>query len=367
MTVAALLHNAEADREAWKYTSLKPLRALDFKIAAVPTVDAAALPPLLEPQGQRLVFINGHYRAALSATQALPGDLFDGIDGDYRLDVHDATCLATQPLELLFVTVPGGTPQESLATLALSLGSHARLTLLERHITLGEGAPVAAQVALNVALGEQAKLLQLKFQEQTATDYHFGQLDAQLGRGAFFDQFCLTTGAALSRNNINVALNGPEAQTRLHGAYLLRGTQHGDTTTIINHNAPQTTSAEHYRGVLDGKARGVFQGKIVVAQAAQQSDGQQMSRALLLSDTAEANSKPELEIYADNVKCSHGATVGQLDESALFYLQSRGIPQQQARALLVSAFVTEVTDGIGSEAGREAALQRVERWYGDRP
>lgn len=367
MTIAALLRSAEADREGWKYTSLKPLRALDFKQATVPTVSADALPPLLEPQGQRLVFINGAFRAALSATQALPNDLFDGIDGDYRLDVRDATCLATQPLELLFVNVPGSAPQESLTQIALTLGAHARLTLLERHVTLGEGAPVAAQIHLTVALGEQAKLLQLKIQEQATTDYHFGRLDAQLGRGAFFDQFCLRTGAALSRNSINVALNGPEAQTRLHGAYLLRGTQHGDTTTVINHNAPQTTSAEHYRGVLDGKARGVFQGKIVVAQTAQQSDGQQMSRALLLSDTAEANSKPELEIYADNVKCSHGATIGQLDESALFYLQSRGIPQQQARALLVSAFVTEVTDGIGSEAGRAAALARIERWYGDKP
>jgi Fe-S cluster assembly protein SufD len=180
---------------------------------------------------------------------------------------------------------------------------------------------------------------------------------------AYFDQFALTTGAALSRHAVTVSLTAPEAQARLHGVYLLREAQHGDTTTLIHHQAPQTTSNEHYRGVLDGRARGVFQGKIIVAPHAQKTDGRQMSRVLLLSDQAEANNKPELEIYADDVQCSHGATIGQLDDTALFYLRSRGIPQAQARALLIEAFITEVIESISTEAGRAIVLQRAQEWY----
>lgn len=362
MTLAALLQESEAARESWRYTSLRALKDIAFAPAAPVTLTAAALPAPLAPESQRLVFINGRFTPALSVTVQLPADLLHADADSLTLTLAADTCLAPQPLEALFIWTKAAAAQHSATQLTLQLGSHARLTLHERHLSLGAGAAHAASVKLDIALAEQAKLLHSRFQSVAETDYHLAATTATLGKGAYYDQFCLTTGAALSRHTINIALTAAEAQTRLLGAYLLRGAQHSDTTSIIRHDAPQTTSQEHYRGILDGKARGVFQGKIIVAPGAQKSDGQQMSRALLISPQAEANSKPELEIYADDVQCSHGATVGQLDETALFYLQSRGIAKADARALLTAAFLTEVLEAMGDNGGRTAAQQRVDSW-----
>lgn len=362
MTLATMLQESETARESWRYTSLRALKDIAFAPAAPVAVAADALPAPLAAENQRLVFINGIFTPALSTTAQLPAGLLRAEANHLTLTLAAETCLAPQPLELLFVWTKAAAAQQSAAQLTLQLGSHARLTLHERHVSLSTGAAHAALVKLNITLAEQAKLLHSRFQTCALTDYHLATTTATLGKGAYYDQFCLTTGAALSRHTINVTLAAPEAQTRLLGAYLLRGAQHGDTTSIIQHAAPQTTSQEHYRGVLNGKARGVFQGKIIVAPGAQQSDGQQMSRALLLSPQAEANSKPELEIYADDVKCSHGATIGQLDDAALFYLQSRGIAKADARALLTAAFLTELLEAMGDNGGRTAAQQLVDSW-----
>lgn len=362
MTLATVLQESVTARESWRYTSLRALQDIAFAPAAATAVPAAALPAPLAAENQRLVFVNGIFMPVLSVMAQLPAGLLHAETNHLTLTLAAETCLAPQPLELLFVWTKAETAQQSAAQLTLRLGNHARLTLHERHVSLGTGAAHAALVKLNINLAEQAKLLHSRFQTLSETDYHLATTTAALAKGAYYDQFCLTTGAALSRHTINVTLAAAEAQTRLLGAYLLRGAQHGDTTSIIRHDAPQTTSQEHYRGILAGKARGVFQGKIIVAPGAQQSDGQQMSRALLLSPQAEANSKPELEIYADDVKCSHGATVGQLDDTALFYLQSRGIALAEARALLTAAFLTEVLEAMGDSGGRTTAQQTVDGW-----
>lgn len=362
MTLATVLQESETARESWRYTSLRALKEAAFTPAAPVAVAADALPAPLAAENQRLVFINGIFTPTLSTTAQLPAGLLHAEANHLTLTLAAETCLAPQPLETLFIWTKAEAAQQSATQLTLQLGSHARLTLHERHVSLGAGAAHAALIKLDITLAEQAKLLHSRFQTMAMTDYHLATTRATLAKGAYYDQFCLTTGAALSRHTLHVALTAAEAQTRLLGAYLLRAAQHGDTTSIIRHDAPQTTSQEHYRGVLSGKARGVFQGKIIVAPGAQKSDGQQMSRALLLSPQAEANSKPELEIYADDVKCSHGATIGQLDEAALFYLQSRGIAKADARALLTTAFLTEVLDTVSDSGGRTAAQQLVDGW-----
>jgi len=366
MTLANLITTAEQNREAWKYTSLRSLRDVLFVPAQTATINATELPPLLDANGQRLVFVNGVFQPALSSMAHLPPDLISGDAAQgYALTVQDQTCLATVPLGLLCITTKAAAAQQSTVKLAIHLGAHARLTLVERHISHGNGAAHAAIVAMVINLAEQSKLLHLKFQMQDTSDYHLANTQVHLAKGAHYDQFSLTTGAALSRHAVDVTLAASGAQTKLHGAYLLRDAQHGDITTVIHHAAPNTHSQEHYRGVLDGKARGIFQGKIIVAPHAQKSDGQQMSRALLLSDQAEANHKPELEIYADDVKCSHGATIGQLDDQALFYLRSRGIPTATARAMLIAAFIDAVIDAVSSEAGKAFAAEAAHAWYGE--
>ena len=163
------------------------------------------------------------------------------------------------------------------------------------------------------------------------------QTQRDIAEGAYYDNFALIKGRKLVRNEIDVTLAGPLAQCALNGAMLLRGHEHADTTTRITHAAPHGSSRQVYKTVLGGQSRGVFQGKIIVAEGAQKTDGYQLSRALLLSDQAEMNAKPELEIHADDVKCSHGSTVGDLDADALFYLRARGLNETEARALADSA------------------------------
>ena len=168
----------------------------------------------------------------------------------------------------------------------------------------------------------------------------------------------------LSRNEIAVILDGPGASCRLDSGYLVRGRQHTDSTTSIIHAKPQTSSVEVYKGVLDDQARGVFQGRIVVEKDAQKSDGHQLNKTILLSDRAEIDTKPELEIFADDVVCGHGSTSGQIDEELLFYLEARGIPEAEARALLIQAFVGEALEKVEDEALRDALAHASAAWLG---
>lgn len=186
-----------------------------------------------------------------------------------------------------------------------------------------------------------------------------------LERDARYDAVSVMMGAGLVRNQIHAEIKGSGGQCTLNGVHLLAGEQHGDTTITIEHQAPHTQSHQTYKNVLTGSARGVFQGKVHVHQAAQKTDGYQLSNTLMLSPYAEMDTKPELEIYADDVKCSHGATTGKLDEAALFYLRARGIPLASARSLLTMAFVSEVVDRIPSEDLRQSLLSDISKWLVD--
>ena len=178
-----------------------------------------------------------------------------------------------------------------------------------------------------------------------------------------YDSFVLNVGARIVRTEIHARLTGAKGSTHLNGAQLLGGVQHADFTTVVKHVAPSCTSRQTVKNVLAGRSQGVFQGRIEVAREAQKTDGYQMNQALLLSPDAEIDTKPELEIFADDVKCSHGATVGELDADQLFYLRSRGIPDAQARSILVRAFLAESLETVTHEQARAVLEQAVEGWW----
>jgi Fe-S cluster assembly protein SufD len=229
-------------------------------------------------------------------------------------------------------------------------------------MAVGTGAYLHNPVT-EIRVDERASLTHVRLQGESTSAFHLATIYAQIAASAIYDSFTLATGSRLARTEIHACLAGPDGHLAINAAQVLRGLQHGDFTTVVSHDAPNCASRQTVKNVLADRARGVFQGKIEVARAAQKTDGYQMNQALLLSPQAEIDCKPQLEIYADDVKCSHGATVGELDPEQLFYLVSRGIPQQEARALLIQAFLAEALDFV-ADAGARAMLDGVlQRWW----
>jgi FeS assembly protein SufD len=236
-------------------------------------------------------------------------------------------------------------------------------TILESFGSLGlRGSQRNAATELRI--GAKAAVKHIKLQRDGDDAVHLCTWLVELGRDARYDAFQFSTGAALARNQIYLRFLGEGAAADISGAFLLRDRQHCDTTLLVEHRVPHCTSREMFKGVLDGDARGVFQGKIIVSPGAQKTDGKQMAGALLLSETAEFDSKPELEIFADDVVCGHGSTSGQIDDELLFYLEARGIPEAEARALLVQAFVGEAIERVEDEALRDALINASAAWLG---
>jgi Fe-S cluster assembly protein SufD len=211
-------------------------------------------------------------------------------------------------------------------------------------------------------LAEGARASRVKVALESPKTLHLGGTHARLGAGSAYQSVEFVMGGAATRLQSFIALAGEGAQVHYAGAQMLRDRQHCDMTLVVDHAAPSCLSRELLKSVLDGEARGVFQGKAVVRQGAQKTDGKQMAQGLLLSEGAEFDSKPELEIYADDVACGHGSTAGQLDEESLFYLRARGVPEAEARALLILAFVGEALDHVADEPLREALVSVAGRW-----
>ncbi|MEC8198534.1 MAG: Fe-S cluster assembly protein SufD, partial [Pseudomonadota bacterium] len=220
--------------------------------------------------------------------------------------------------------------------------------------------------ATEIRMAEGALLRHRKLQNEAEDAYHVAAAAVSLDARARYENYTLHVGGRLARNEIHVAVTGRKADCNLYGAYAGRGSQHIDTTTFVDHAVSECTSREVYKGALDDNARGVFQGKILVRKDAQKTDGHQLNKALLLSEGAEIDAKPELEIYADDVKCSHGATAGELDEEQLFYLRSRGIEEAEARDLLVAAFLEDSLEVISEEAPRDAFCNVISNWLAAR-
>ncbi|MGC1549315.1 MAG: Fe-S cluster assembly protein SufD [Rhodanobacter sp.] len=392
--------------EAWKYTALRALAQRSFVAgdaqAATRVVDAAAL-TLPGIDGPRLVFVNGVFRADLSQLSDLPiglslqplsqalrqdaeplrfalarhyreaGDVFARLNaafaGDGVVLRVAAGAKIAEPVQLVFVGVlaEGAAPAHPApAALAhpcasdiawharnvIELGEGAELSLIEHHVASDEQNHLGTLVS-DLVLRDDAKLQYTLLQNAAEGSSLIRRSSLHLGARAHAAWHVLELGGALVRHDLQAELLGNEARLDTSGVFALHGRQHVDTQLAIRHQALNTTSASNWRGVADQRARGVFRGAIVVAPGADGSDASLSNKNLLLSAQAEIDTKPELEIYADEVKAAHGATVGQLDERALFYLRSRGIPLSQARALLTAAFCRAVLQDVPHEALRE--------------
>jgi len=269
---------------------------------------------------------------------------------------------ATKPVHLIHIST-GEEPGRVATRNLIRVDSAAEATLVEHHVSLTEAA-VQTLTLTELLAGAGAKVEHLKVQDENTSAMHLASWNLRLEAEANYRATHLNVGGELTRNQVFLRYAGENANAVVNGVCLGRDGQHFDTTMLIEHAVPHCTSRELVKSVLDDKARSVFQAKVHVHPGAQKTDGKQMANALLLSDQAEFDSKPELEIYADDVVCGHGSTSGDLDEEAMFYLRSRGLPEAEARALLIAAFVDEVFDGIEDERLRDALTARTADWLG---
>jgi Fe-S cluster assembly protein SufD len=256
---------------------------------------------------------------------------------------------ASTPIHLLFLMDENEAPTVSFPRLLVVAEEGSSATVIESYASAGESSYFTNAV-VEIKLADTARLNYYKVQRENAKAFHIATTNAELGRNSSFNSTTITLGAGLSRHNINVALNHEGAECWVDGLYIVGEGQHTDTHSLIDHRQPHCTSHQLYKGILDGKSRAVFNGKVFVRRDAQQTDALQTNRNLLLSPDARVDTKPQLEIFADDVKCAHGATVGQLEEEELFYLESRGLHTDLARNLLTYGFAEEVIEKIKIES-----------------
>jgi Fe-S cluster assembly protein SufD len=384
--------------EEWKYTDLRALMRDAMPLAGPPDAatkarakDAGAAVASIE--GRRIVFVDGAFVPELSdlaglepgltirsmaqalaagdpQVTALLGRLVPTDDVAVALNtafmgdgavirVAQGAALA-RPLHLVFVNA-GDTPAAVFSRSLVVVEQGARAMLVESHEGVG-GSEYQVNTALELKVGDAAHVDHIKITGAGAGALHVSSLMAAIGAHARFNEFLFTTGGTVVRNQLFVRFDGEGTIAGIRGASLLKGRQHADTTLIADHVAGDCTGREVFKSVLDDEGRAVFQGKIIVRPQAQKTDAKMSTHALLLSETAEADNKPELEIFADDVQCGHGATSGDLDEDLLFYLKARGIPAKDAEALLIQAFVGEAVEGIEHAGLRDALMDQVAAW-----
>lgn len=382
--------------EAWRYTDLrrlvrdaKPLSARPDAAALAAAKDAGALVAGLG--FRRLLIVDGAFAPEWSDVADLEPGLSIRSTGDALAEGQPVLALGPdiarddpaavlntafaaggvmieiapnvvldRPLHLAFVTT-ASTPSATFIRSRLQVGAGAAATLIETH----EGpdrSDYQVNAALQLVVGDGARLNRIKITDEGMAALHVATLLAEIGADASYNEFGFTTGGAIVRNQLFIKIAGEGTQANIQQASLLKTRQHADTTLVIDHAAAGSQSREIFKAVVDDEARAVFQGKITVQPRAQQTDAKMMARALLLSDDAVVNCKPELEIFADDVQCGHGATTGALDGRLKFYLMARGIPAKEAEALLIQAFVGEVIDAVEHEGLREALSQKMLAW-----
>ena len=383
--------------EEWKYTDLRALMREAKPLASPPDAAAKARAKtagklLGDVETRRLVFVDGAFVAELSDTAGLePGlevgsladafsstaPLIDGYLGKVAPSSDIAVALNTalmgdgaiirvnagatieRPIHLLFVA--SDNPAATFTRSLVVVGEGARAMLIESHEGPA-GSDYQVNSAVELFVGEKAHVDHVKIIGDGAQALHVSTLAAAVGAEARFNTFTFTLGGAVVRNQMFLNLDGENTVAGIRGASLIKGHQHADTTLVANHIARGCQSREVFKTVLDDEAHGVFQGRIVVRHGAQKTDAKMMTQALLLSDRAEADNKPELEIFADDVQCGHGATAGALDDELKFYLMARGIPAAEAEALLIQAFLGEAIEGIEHAGLREALMDQVAAW-----
>jgi len=377
--------------EEWKYTDLRVLMREVRPLAAKPDAAVlkrakASLKPIAIHGAAKLVLVDGVFVPELSdkapagvSVRSLREVLDAGGANLLESSVTDAmvslnAALATdgvvvgvadgatlaKPLQIIHVAVASSA--SAFTRSQVKIGKGARVTLVENFVAADGAEAYQAHDAVLLSAGDGAELTQVRLMADGSDAANISSAIFAVGAKVKFNLFNMTAGGAVSRYQGFVTLSGEGSELNVNGVNLLKGTQHGDTTLLVDHAVPHCTSREIFRAVIDDRAHSVFQGRIIVRPGAQKTDGKMMTRALLLSDEAEADNKPELEIFADDVTCGHGATAGALDESLLFYLRARGLPEKAAQALLIQAFVGEAIEGITDDNLREAVMASAERW-----
>jgi len=388
--------------EEWKYTDLRVLMREVLPLAAAP--DAAALTRAgtalkLHAIGgvRRLVLVDGVFAPKLSEVADLgkglsirtlrdvleAGDtalhalLFAPENSDSMVALNSAMmtdglvievadgAVLTQPLHIVHIA-SGAAPAAMFTRSLLKVGKAASATLVESYIAADGAKAYQVHDSLVVSIADGARLDHVRLVEDGREAFNISSAVLRLGAHAHFNTFGMTSGASASRYQAVIAFAGEGSKVETNGVNLLNGRQHADTTLFLDHAVPNCLSREIFRAVVDDRGHSVFQGRIIVRPKAQKTDAKMMTRALLLSDEAEADNKPELEIFADDVTCGHGATTGALDESLLFYLRARGLSEKEAQALLIQAFVGEAIESIANDGLRELAISAAQRWLAAR-
>ncbi len=380
--------------EEWKYTDLKAALKETFQPAGEQSITTEQLNEALGEEfaglaGDRIVIVNGRYSASLSATEF--GDdvqvvsivdavnerpeWFAGFNGlrKSEADAVQALNLAmmqggvavnvkqgakpTRPLHLIFVT-SGSDPSLQTSRCYFNIGANAIVDLMECHVHHGSSAH-QSNVYTELAIGDDAEINHVKFTQHGDDAVHLANVVGRLQARTNYHLFQMTVDGGLTRNQIEICFEGEAAHADISGTALLAGKSHADMTLVMDHVAEGCASRELFKTVLDDYSRAVFQGKVVVQPGAQKTDGEMMSKALLLSENTEFDSKPELEIYADDVLCGHGATTGQIDDDLMFYLLARGVPAPDARGLLIQAFVGEALELVKNESIRRILVGKA--------
>jgi len=381
-------------QENWRFTNLRPLEATAYPPASDEIVidEGPPAPYRIAGASHRIVLVNGRFAPELSAIGPLPAGaflgplsaalrqredlaaaLFDGSDaaanqpfaalnaafaGDgFVLALADGVALET-PVEIIHLGIAAA-PHSAHTRNAVFAGRHSRASIVETHVGSGR---YWRNVVSRVQLDEGAVLRHVTLQDDGDEAINTCISRVALAAGTRYDAFTLTLGALLSRADTIVTIAGERAHCGLAGAYLLRGSQEATVATLIDHAAPGSATREVFKGVVEDRAHGVFQGKIQVRREAQQTDAHQLNKNLLLSPRAAIDTKPELEIYADDVKCSHGATIGDLDETAMFYLCARGIPEIEARRMLIEAFAADAIELVEDPVAQAYLRRHLDRW-----
>ena len=367
--------------EDWRFTSVAPIATRPYALGALAEVTTDQIVRFLIPElpGPLLVFVNGRLSVSLSETGALPpgvavqwlGDaLATGLDtaepclvslgteGEQPFSALNTAFLQDgaviriddgvvlkDPVHVVFISTAPGEAVVTHPRVLLLVGDNSQVSVIESYAGLRD-AGYFTNAVTQIEAGAGSVVHHCKILRESLQSYHVAGMQARLARNAVVTSNSITLGGALVRNDIGVVLDGEGAECTLNGLYLAGGKQHIDNHTTIDHASPHCASHELYKGILDGDGRAVFNGKIIVRLDAQKTDAKQSNKALLLSERAQVNTKPQLEIFADDVKCAHGATVGQLDEDALFYLRARGLGREEARRILIQAFATDVLNRV---------------------
>ena len=392
--------------EEWKYTNIAPITRLNFKAALTSSGAGEAVCSdeferfgYIEARASRMVFRNGVLSTDLSSLTGLTGggvvaiDLSEAIadakygeiirehlarSADYNANAFTALNTAflssgafiliqkgielEPPLHLDFITDPTGPESANFPRILVIAEENSRVTIIESYASTNDATYFTNSV-VEMVLKDGARLEHYKVQRESLNAYHVATTSADLGPNSSYDSTAVNFGARLSRHDIHVRMGNEGAECRVDGLYVVSSDQHTDTHSVIDHQQPHCTSHQLYKGILDGKSRAVFNGKIFVRHGAQKTDAMQTNKNLLLSDEARVDTKPQLEILADDVKCAHGAAVGQIEEDELFYLETRGIHPDLARNLLTYGFAEEVIGKIKVDSIRaqldEAVLNRI--------